>query len=95
MDQDPAVIKLPIFSKTSKLAAIPGQPEGVTYAVVWDACRDPEDGFGYVAELLPGRRPAAIPRMASATWPNCCPAVARACWRGLAPAARSIRAIDR
>lgn len=56
MDQDPAVIKLPIFSKTSKLAAIPGQPEGVTYAVVWDACRDPEDGFGYVAELLPGRR---------------------------------------
>lgn len=56
MDQDPAVIKLPLFSKTSKLAAIPGQPEGVTYAVVWDACRDPEDGFGYVAELLPGRR---------------------------------------
>ena len=56
MDQDPAVVKLPLFSKTSKLAAIPGQPEGVTYAVVWDACRDPEDGFGYVAELLPGRR---------------------------------------
>lgn len=56
MDQDPAVIKLPIFSKTSKLAAIPGQPEDVTYAVVWDACRDPEHGFGYVAELLPGRR---------------------------------------
>ena len=56
MDQDPAVIKLPLFSKTSKLAAIPGQPEGVTYAVVWDACRDPEHGFGYVAELLPGRR---------------------------------------
>lgn len=56
MDQDPAVIKLPLFSKTSKLAAIPGRPEGVTYAVVWDACRDPEDGFGYVAELLPGRR---------------------------------------
>lgn len=56
MDQDPAVIKLPLFSKTSKLAAIPGQPEGVTYAVVWDAYRDPEDGFGYVAELLPGRR---------------------------------------
>ena len=56
MDQDPAVIKLPIFSKTSKLAAIPGQSEGVTYGVVWDACRDPEDGFGYVAELLPGRR---------------------------------------
>lgn len=56
MDQDPAVIKLPIFSKTSKLAAIPGQPEGVTYGVVWDACRDPEHGFGYVAELLPGRR---------------------------------------
>ena len=56
MDQDPAVIKLPLFSKASRLAAIPGQPEGVTYAVVWDACRDPEDGFGYVAELLPGRR---------------------------------------
>lgn len=56
MDQDPAVIKLPIFSKTSKLAAIPGQPEGVTYGVVWDACRNPEHGFGYVAELLPGRR---------------------------------------
>ena len=56
MDQDPAVIKLPLFSKTSKLAAIPGQPEGVTYGVVWDACRDPEHGFGYVAELLPGRR---------------------------------------
>ena len=56
MDQDPAVIKLPLFSKTSKLAAIPGQSEGVTYGVVWDACRDPEDGFGYVAELLPGRR---------------------------------------
>lgn len=56
MDQDPAVIKLPLFSKTSKLAAIPGQPEDVTYAVVWDACRDPEHGFGYVAELLPGRR---------------------------------------
>lgn len=56
MDQDPAVIKLPLFSKTSKLAAIPGRPEGVTYGVVWDACRDPEDGFGYVAELLPGRR---------------------------------------
>ena len=32
--------------------------------------------------------PAAIPSTASATWPNCCPAVARACWRGLAPAAR-------
>ena len=56
MDRDPAVIKLPLFSKTSKLAAIPGQPEGVTYGVVWDACRDPEHGFGYVAELLPGRR---------------------------------------
>ena len=56
MDQDPAVIKLPLFSKTSKLAAIPGQSEGVTYGVVWDACRDPEHGFGYVAELLPGRR---------------------------------------
>lgn len=56
MDRDPAVIKLPLFSKTSKLAAIPGQSEGVTYGVVWDACRDPEDGFGYVAELLPGRR---------------------------------------
>ncbi|WP_289067852.1 tetratricopeptide repeat protein [uncultured Bifidobacterium sp.] len=56
MDQDPAVIKLPLFSKTSRLAAIPGQPEGVTYGVVWDACRDPEHGFGYVAELLPGRR---------------------------------------
>lgn len=56
MDQDPAVIKLPLFSKTSKLAAIPGRPEGVTYGVVWDACRDPEHGFGYVAELLPGRR---------------------------------------
>lgn len=56
MDQDPAVIKLPLFSKTSKLADIPGQPEGVTYGVVWDACRDPEHGFGYVAELLPGRR---------------------------------------
>ena len=56
MDQDPAVIKLPLFSKTSKLAAIPGRPEGVTYGVVWDACCDPEDGFGYVAELLPGRR---------------------------------------
>lgn len=56
MDQDPAVIKLPLFSKTSKLAAIPGRPEDVTYAVVWDACRDPEHGFGYVAELLPGRR---------------------------------------
>ena len=56
MDRDPAVIKLPIFSKTSKLAAIPGQSEGVTYGVVWDACRDPEHGFGYVAELLPGRR---------------------------------------
>ena len=56
MDQDPAVIKLPIFSKTGKLAAIPGRPEGVTYGVVWDACRDPEHGFGYVAELLPGRR---------------------------------------
>ena len=56
MDQDPAVIKLPIFPKTSKLAAIPGRPEGVTYGVVWDACRDPEHGFGYVAELLPGRR---------------------------------------
>ena len=54
--QDPAVIKLPLFSKTSKLAAIPGQSEGVTYGVVWDACRDPEHGFGYVAELLPGRR---------------------------------------
>ena len=38
MDQDPAVIKLPLFSKTSKLAAISGQPEGMTYAVVWDAC---------------------------------------------------------
>ena len=56
MDQDPAVIKLPLFSKTSKLAAIPGQSEGVTYGVVWDACRDPEHGFGYVVELLPGRR---------------------------------------
>lgn len=56
MDQDPAVIKLPLFSKTSKLAAIPGRPEGMTYGVVWDACRDPEHGFGYVAELLPGRR---------------------------------------
>ena len=56
MDRDPAVIKLPLFSKTSKLAAIPGQSEGVTYGVVWDACRDPEHGFGYVAELLPGRR---------------------------------------
>lgn len=56
MDQDPAVIKLPLFSKTSKLAAIPGQSEGMTYGVVWDACRDPEHGFGYVAELLPGRR---------------------------------------
>ena len=56
MDRDPAVIKLPMFSKTGKLAAIPGQPEGVTYGVVWDACRDPEHGFGYVAELLPGRR---------------------------------------
>lgn len=56
MDRDPAVIKLPLFSKTSKLAAIPGRPEGVTYGVVWDACRDPEHGFGYVAELLPGRR---------------------------------------
>lgn len=56
MDQDPAVIKLPLFSKTSKLAAIPGQSEGVTYGVVWDACRDPEHGFGHVAELLPGRR---------------------------------------
>lgn len=56
MDQDPAVIKLPLFSKTSKLAAIPGQSEGVTYGVVWDACRNPEHGFGYVAELLPGRR---------------------------------------
>lgn len=56
MDRDPAVIKLPLFSKTSNLAAIPGQPEGVTYGVVWDACRDPEHGFGYVAELLPGRR---------------------------------------
>lgn len=56
MDQDPAVIKLPLFSKTSKLAAIPGQSEGVTYGVVWDACRDPEHGFGYVAELLSGRR---------------------------------------
>ena len=56
MDQDPAVIKLPLFSKTSKLAAIPGQSEVVTYGVVWDACRDPEHGFGYVAELLPGRR---------------------------------------
>lgn len=28
----------------------------MTYGVVWDACRDPEHGFGYVAELLPGRR---------------------------------------
>lgn len=56
MDQDPAAIKLPLFSKTSKLAAIPGQSEGVTYGVVWDACRDPEHGFGYVAELLSGRR---------------------------------------
>ena len=56
MDRDPAVIKLPMFSKTGKLAAIPGQSEGVTYGVVWDACRDPEHGFGYVAELLSGRR---------------------------------------
>ena len=48
MDRDPAVIKLPLFSKTSKLAAIPGRPEGVTYGVVWDACRDPEIGRAHV-----------------------------------------------
>lgn len=65
MGQDPAVIKLPLFSKTSKLAAIPGQSEGVTYGVVWDACRDPEHGFGYVAELLPGRRARVLAWLAA------------------------------
>lgn len=53
-------IKLPLLAKTGKLAAIPGQPEGVTYAVVWDACGEPARGLGYVAELLPSRRARPI-----------------------------------
>lgn len=60
IDVDGGIIKLPLLAKTGRLAAIPGQPGGVTYAVVWNACREPDRGFGYVAELLPSRRARLI-----------------------------------
>lgn len=50
------IIKLPLLAKVGRLAAIPGQPDNVTYAVAWNACREPNRGFGYVVELLPLRR---------------------------------------
>lgn len=59
-DGGDGIIKLPLLAKVGRLAAIPGQPDNVTYAVAWNACREPSRGFGYVVELLPSRRARPI-----------------------------------
>ena len=73
MDQDPAVIKLPLFSRTSKLAAIPGQPEGVTYGVVLRAVAIPvaptERTLDVLAQVAVGLTDAGVPMLAhEAVW---------------------------
>lgn len=48
--------KLPMLGKSMKLSRLPGQDPKRSYGVVWDACRQPGEGWGYVFEFSGKRR---------------------------------------
>lgn len=49
-------IKLPIIGNRKRLPALPGQPQGASYGVIWGACPEPPDAMCYVVEFLKGSR---------------------------------------
>ncbi|WP_080802699.1 tetratricopeptide repeat protein [Arabiibacter massiliensis] len=54
-----AEFKLPLLGKSLKLKPLPGQDPRREYGVIWDACRQPGEGWGYVFEFT-GRRAGRI-----------------------------------
>ena len=48
-------VKLPLLGKSIELDALPGQDPTVRYGVVWDACQQPGDGFGYIVRFNESR----------------------------------------
>ena len=55
-----AAMRLPILAKTHVFDAVPGQPDDISFGVIWDACRQPEGGgLGYVFAFT-GRRTGRI-----------------------------------
>lgn len=54
--EDRVEVKLPLLGKSMKLSPLPGQDPHREYGVVWDACRQPGDGWGYVFEFSDKRR---------------------------------------
>lgn len=48
--------KLPLLGKSMKLNPLPGQDPQREYGVIWDACAQPADGWGYVFEFSGKRR---------------------------------------
>lgn len=54
--ENQAEFKLPLLGKSMKLHPLPGQDPQREYGVIWDACPQPSDGFGYVFEFTGKRR---------------------------------------
>lgn len=54
-----AEFKVPLMGKSMRLEHLPGQDPQREYGVVWSACREPGDGWGYVFEFT-GKRSGRI-----------------------------------
>lgn len=48
-------IKLSVLGKYQSILPVPGQDPAKSYAVVWNGCRQPEGGWGYLMEMT-GKR---------------------------------------
>ena len=53
---DRAEFKLPMLGKCMKLRPLPDQDPRREYGVIWDSCRQPGEGWGYVFEFTGKRR---------------------------------------
>ena len=54
-----AEFKVPMMGKSMRLGRLPGQDPRREYGVIWSACREPGDGWGYVFEFT-GKRSGRI-----------------------------------
>ena len=49
------LVHVPLMGKTIAIEQLPGQDPGKRYGVIWDACRQPGAGLGYVVEFTDAR----------------------------------------